>query len=195
MVVGKDKGGRREAERAAAQNGLAGRVEFRGHVPQEELAALYRGATCLLFPSRYEGFGLPVVEAMASGTPVVAARAGAVPEVADEAAILVDDRNAVAFAGGIERAIADRERLVAAGLERARLFLESGRPEAAVAEVSNLRNADMARDWIADAGRYAAAERALERIEAAAILEPNDLRDGTGQPVRQQSAVASNTGT
>jgi len=122
VVVGKDKGGLREAERAAAQNGLAGRVEFRGHVPQEELAALYRGATCLLFPSRYEGFGLPVVEAMASGTPVVAARAGAVPEVADEAAILVDDRNAVAFAGGIERAIADRERLGAAGLERARLF-------------------------------------------------------------------------
>jgi hypothetical protein len=47
----------------------------------------------------------------------------------------------------------------------------------------------MARDWIADAGRYAAAQRALERIEAAAILEPADLRDGTGQPVRQQSAV------
>jgi len=122
VVVGKDKGGRGEAERTATQNGLAGRVEFRGHVPQEELAALYRGATCLLFPSRYEGFGLPVVEAMASGTPVVATAAGAVPEVAGDAAILVDDRNAVAFAGGIERAIADRERLVAAGLERARRF-------------------------------------------------------------------------
>jgi glycosyltransferase involved in cell wall biosynthesis len=122
VVVGKDQGGRDEAERAAAQNGLAGRVEFRGHVPQEELASLYRGATCLVFPSRYEGFGLPVVEAMASGTPVVATRAGALPEVAGGAAILVDDRNAVAFAGGIERAIADRERLVAAGLERARRF-------------------------------------------------------------------------
>jgi glycosyltransferase involved in cell wall biosynthesis len=122
VVVGKDQGGRSEAERAAAQNGLAGRVEFRGHVSQEELAALYRGATCLVFPSRYEGFGLPVVEAMASGTPVVATRAGALPEVAGDAAILVDDRNAVAFAGAIERAIADRERLVAAGLERARRF-------------------------------------------------------------------------
>jgi glycosyltransferase involved in cell wall biosynthesis len=122
VVVGKDQGGRDEAEQAAAQNGLADRVEFRGHVPQEELAALYRGATCLVFPSRYEGFGLPVVEAMASGTPVVATRAGALPEVAGDAAILVDDRNAVAFAGGIERAIADRERLVAAGLERARRF-------------------------------------------------------------------------
>jgi glycosyltransferase involved in cell wall biosynthesis len=122
VVVGKDHGGRAEAERAAERNGVAGRVEFRGHVPQEELAALYRGAACLVFPSRYEGFGLPVVEAMASGTPVVATTAGALPEVTGGAAILVEERNPVALAGGIERAIADRERLVAAGLERARQF-------------------------------------------------------------------------
>ena len=122
VVVGQDKGGRAEAEQAVERNGLAGRVEFRGHVPQEELAALYRGAACLVFPSRYEGFGLPVVEAMASGTPVVATTAGALPEVAGGAAILVEERNPVALAGGIERAIADRERLVAAGLERARHF-------------------------------------------------------------------------
>ena len=122
VVVGQDKGGRAEAERAAERNGLSGRVEFRGHVPQEELAALYRGAACLVFPSRYEGFGLPVVEAMASGTPVVATTAGALPEVAGDAAILVEERNPVALAGGIERALADRERLVAAGLERARQF-------------------------------------------------------------------------
>ena len=122
VVVGQDKGGRAEAEQAVERNGLAGRVEFRGHVPQEELAALYRGAACLVFPSRYEGFGLPVVEAMASGTPVVATTAGALPEVAGGAAILVEERNPVALAGGMERAIADRERLVAAGLERARHF-------------------------------------------------------------------------
>jgi len=122
ILVGQDKGGRAEAERAAERNGLSSRVEFRGHVPQEELAALYRGAVCLVFPSRYEGFGLPVVEAMASGTPVVATTAGALPEVAGDAAILVEERNPVALAGGIERAIADRERLVAAGLERARQF-------------------------------------------------------------------------
>ena len=122
VVVGQDKGGRAEAEQAVERNGLAGRVEFRGHVPREELAALYRGAACLVFPSRYEGFGLPVVEAMASGTPVVATTAGALPEVAGGAAILVEERNPVALAGGIERAIADRERLVAAGLERARQF-------------------------------------------------------------------------
>jgi hypothetical protein len=68
-------------------------------------------------------------------------------------------------------------------LERARLFLESGRTEAAIAEVRNLPNADRAGDWLADAERYAAAQRALERIEAAAILAPNELRDGNGQPV------------
>ncbi len=122
VVVGQDKGGRAEAERAVERNGLAGRVEFRGHVPQEELAALYRGAACLVFPSRYEGFGLPMVESMASGTPVVATTAGAIPEVAGSAAILVEERNPVALAGGIERAIADRERLVAAGLEWVKRF-------------------------------------------------------------------------
>jgi glycosyltransferase involved in cell wall biosynthesis len=122
VVVGRDKGGRAEAQQAVERNGLAERVEFRGHVSQEELAALYRGALCLVFPSRYEGFGLPLVEAMASGTPVVATTAGALPEVAGGAAILVEERNPVALAGGIERAIADRERLAAAGLERARQF-------------------------------------------------------------------------
>ena len=122
VVVGQDKGGRVDAERSAERNGLAARVEFRGHVPQDELAALYRGAACLVFPSRYEGFGLPVVEAMASGTPVVATTAGALPEVAGGAAILVEERNPVALAGGIERALADRERLIAAGLARAQQF-------------------------------------------------------------------------
>jgi glycosyltransferase involved in cell wall biosynthesis len=122
VFAGPDKGGQAQAERVAQRTGLAGRVEFRGHVPQDELAALYRGAACLVFPSRYEGFGLPAVEAMAAGTPVVATRAGALPEVVGDAAILVEDGNSVALAGGIERALADRERLVAAGLERVKRF-------------------------------------------------------------------------
>jgi len=122
VLVGPDKGGRADAERAAERTGLTERVEFRGHVPREELAALYRGAACLVFPSRYEGFGLPVLEAMASGTPVVTTRTGALPEAAGDAAILVEERNPVALAGGIERALADRERLAAAGLERAARF-------------------------------------------------------------------------
>ena len=76
-------------------------------------------------------------------------------------------------------------------LDRARQFLESGRTEAAIAEVRNLPLAGSAGDWIADAERYAAAQRGLERIEAAAILEPDDLRDGTGQPIQQSSGVTA----
>jgi glycosyltransferase involved in cell wall biosynthesis len=102
--------------------GLEERVDLAGHVQREELAALYRGAACLVFPSRYEGFGLPVLEAMASGTPVVAAAAGAVPEVAGDAAILVEPGQPEAIADGITRALANRERLVAAGLQRAAQF-------------------------------------------------------------------------
>jgi glycosyltransferase involved in cell wall biosynthesis len=122
ILVGPDKGSGDEARRIASKLGLNGRVEFAGHVEQQELAELYRGAACLVFPSRYEGFGLPVVEAMASGTPVVATTAGSIPEIAGDAAVLVDPGDSVALAGGIERALADRERLVRAGLERAQLY-------------------------------------------------------------------------
>jgi glycosyltransferase involved in cell wall biosynthesis len=122
VLVGPDKGAERKSRDAVARLGLNGRVEFAGHVDMDELASLYRDAEALVFPSRYEGFGLPVVEAMASGTPVVAAAAGAVPEVAGDAAILVEPGDPVALAGGIERALADRERLVHAGLERAKRY-------------------------------------------------------------------------
>jgi glycosyltransferase involved in cell wall biosynthesis len=122
VLVGPDKGSGAEARRTASRLGLNGRVEFAGHVEKQELAELYRGAACLVFPSRYEGFGLPVVEAMASGTPVVATAAGSIPEIAGDAAILVEPGDPVALAGGIERALADRVRLVPAGLERARRY-------------------------------------------------------------------------
>jgi glycosyltransferase involved in cell wall biosynthesis len=122
VLVGQDKGLGEEVRRASTRLGLNGRVEFAGYVEKQELARLYRGAVCLLFPSRYEGFGLPIVEAMASGTPVVAAASGSIPEVAGDAAVLVEPGDPVALAGGIERAIADRERLVRAGLERARRY-------------------------------------------------------------------------
>jgi glycosyltransferase involved in cell wall biosynthesis len=122
VFVGPDKGSEGEARRAVTKLGLEERVKFAGHVEKDELARLYRGAACLVFPSRYEGFGLPVVEAMASGTPVVAAASGSIPEIAGDAAILVEPGDPVALAGGIERAIADRKRLVPAGLERASLY-------------------------------------------------------------------------
>ncbi len=92
-------------------------ADVRGYVPKDELVRLYQQAACLVFPSRYEGFGLPVVEAMACGTPVVAAPEQAMQEVAGDAAIFTDD-----LADGVRRALADRERLSALGLERAKKF-------------------------------------------------------------------------
>jgi glycosyltransferase involved in cell wall biosynthesis len=113
VVVGPEK------DRAlAGQLRLAG-VDVRGYVPKEELARLYRGAAALVLPSRYEGFGLPVVEAMASGTPVVAAPDEALLEVAGDAAVFAPPEE---LAAAVELALADRDRLVAAGLERARRF-------------------------------------------------------------------------
>jgi glycosyltransferase involved in cell wall biosynthesis len=93
-----------------------------GEVPDAELAALYRGARCLVYPSLYEGFGLPVLEAMACGTPVVTSRGTAMEEVAGSAAVLVDPLSVSAIATGIGEAISRREELVPIGLERARTF-------------------------------------------------------------------------
>jgi len=94
-------------------------AELRGYVPKDELARLYRQAACLVFPSRYEGFGLPVLEAMASGTPVVAAPDEAVQEVADGAAVYAQPGG---LAGAVQEALARRDELGAAGIERARRF-------------------------------------------------------------------------
>ena len=106
-------------DEALARELRARGADLRGYVPKDELARLYRGAACLVFPSRYEGFGLPLVEAMASGTPVVAAPDAALREVAGDAAVFAEP---AALAEGVRRALAERERLVAAGLERARRF-------------------------------------------------------------------------
>ena len=93
-----------------------------GRVSDEELAALYRGARCVVYPSLYEGFGLPVLEAMACGTPVVTSRGGATEEVGDDAAVLVDPLDTAAIAAGIEDALGRRDELRAKGLERAQAF-------------------------------------------------------------------------
>jgi len=97
-------------------------VRWLGEVTDTELARLYRGALCVAYPSLYEGFGIPVLEAMACGAPVVTTRGTAMEEVADGAAVLVDAHDPAEIAAGIERAAADRDRLVARGLERARAF-------------------------------------------------------------------------
>jgi glycosyltransferase involved in cell wall biosynthesis len=93
-----------------------------GRLDDEQLAALYRGARCLVFPSLYEGFGLPILEAMACGTPVVTNGGGATAEIAGDAAVLVDARSAESVAVGIAEAETRRAELVPLGLQRARQF-------------------------------------------------------------------------
>lgn len=101
------------------------RLVFLGRVPEKELPGIYRGALALLFPSLYEGFGLPVIEAMACGTPVLTANTTALPEVAGDAALLVDPLSVAEIAAGIERLGREpalREELHRRGLARAPLF-------------------------------------------------------------------------
>jgi glycosyltransferase involved in cell wall biosynthesis len=113
VVVGPAK----DASLASELRRRGARLE--GYVDVGRLAELYRGAACLVQASRYEGFGLPVLEAMACGTPVVAVPEPALQEVAGDAAVLVAETR---LAEGIRQAVEERERLVAAGLERARAF-------------------------------------------------------------------------
>ena len=103
-------GGRREA-----LGQLPAWVEHRGHVSDTDLQALYRTAACLVFPSVYEGFGLPPLEAMASGCPVAAADAGALPEICGSAAVLFDPMSVEAIAMGILRAQSEGPVFRAAG--------------------------------------------------------------------------------
>jgi glycosyltransferase involved in cell wall biosynthesis len=97
-------------------------VSRMGGVSDDELLALYAGASCLAIPSLHEGFGLPALEAMAAGTPVVAGKTGALPEVIGNAGVLVDPLSSTSIADGIENAIAERASLITKGRARAREF-------------------------------------------------------------------------
>lgn len=112
----------RRAEELATHLGVRERVRFLGHLPFEELPALYRGARLFVYPSLYEGFGLPVAEAMACGVPVLTSNGSALAEIAGEAAECVDPLDVPALAASIRRCALDEERrrlMSARGRERA----------------------------------------------------------------------------
>ena len=100
-----------------------------GYVADDEVAALYRGAAAFVYPSLYEGFGMPIVEAMACGTPVVASSHPSLDEACGGAAVRVDPHEPEALAAGIEEALARREELVPLGLAHARAFTWSAAGE------------------------------------------------------------------
>jgi glycosyltransferase involved in cell wall biosynthesis len=109
-----------------AELGLEDRVKYVGYVPDEDLAALYSAAECLALPSWYEGFGIPIVEAMSCGTPVVTSSGRhAAPEVAGGAAVLVDPADPASIATGLSQVLDDpglRKELIAKGLVRGPQF-------------------------------------------------------------------------
>jgi glycosyltransferase involved in cell wall biosynthesis len=105
--------------------GLETRVRFPGYVPQSDLPKLYSGARAFVYPSRYEGFGLPVLEAMSCGTPVVTSSVSSMPEVAGDGALLVDPDDIPGLAEALARVVHDaslRQELSRRGQVRAASF-------------------------------------------------------------------------
>jgi len=114
-----------ETIRAVERESVAGDIVFTGYVAEEHLNALYSGATCFVYPSYFEGFGLPILEAMQCGAPVIAGNRTSIPEVAGEAALLFDPFDANSLVEALQRLLSDpeyRATLSAKGLQRASAF-------------------------------------------------------------------------
>ncbi|HET9494547.1 MAG TPA: glycosyltransferase family 1 protein, partial [Chloroflexia bacterium] len=111
--------------RSVEERELGGLIRFADYVDRPDLPALYSGALALTFPSLYEGFGLPALEAMSCGTPVIASSASSIPEVVGDAGLLLDPHDAASWAGAVERLASDngaRRDMSRRGLERAAAF-------------------------------------------------------------------------
>jgi glycosyltransferase involved in cell wall biosynthesis len=125
VIIGDELSKYPPLRQAVHRHRLDKHVRFLGFQPSESLAVFYRLARAFVFPSLYEGFGLPPLEAMACGTPVVTSDVSSLPEVAGGAAVLVDPYDPAAIAEGIQRAVTDdtlRAELIARGLARVRDF-------------------------------------------------------------------------
>jgi glycosyltransferase involved in cell wall biosynthesis len=124
-LVGKPGWAHEELQQAAAASGLGSRLQFTGYVPDADLPFLYNAAALFVYPSLYEGFGIPPLEAMACGTPVVTSNVTSLPEVVGDAALTVDPTDEAALADAIRQALTDeplRAQLRTAGLARAAAF-------------------------------------------------------------------------
>jgi glycosyltransferase involved in cell wall biosynthesis len=125
VLVGKRSWLFEETVKATNIHGVENHVKFTGFVPDEDLPGLYSAAKCFVYPSYFEGFGLPPLEAMQCGTPVIAGNRTSVPEVVGDAGLLVDPFDPHAIANALEMMLSDaklRESLSKIGIERAREF-------------------------------------------------------------------------
>jgi glycosyltransferase involved in cell wall biosynthesis len=125
VLVGPEGSASTELQDLARQLELLSDVKRLGYVPDDDMPSLYSAATALVFPSLGEGFGLPIVEAMACGTPVVTSSVSCMPEIAGDAALLVDPENVEALAAALDSLASNslvRQQLAEKGLERVQLF-------------------------------------------------------------------------
>lgn len=125
VLCGKKDHNCKEIESEAKRLNIEGKIIFTDHVPDYELPTLYSGAKVFVFPSLYEGFGLPPLEAMACGTPVITSNTTSLPEVVGNAGIMIDPFDLNGFREAISLLISDHslyEEYVKRGLERVKLF-------------------------------------------------------------------------
>ena len=122
IIVGSDGFAAHEAKERVEQSAFKERISMRGYVGSQELESLYAKALAFVYPSHYEGFGIPIIEAMKMGVPVLTSNFGAMKEVGGEGALLVDPSDRIAFSEALHRLSREseeKEKLKARGLQRA----------------------------------------------------------------------------